>query len=161
MPILKRGARRFSAINFAKGELNGGLASDHCGRQLGQGCSCPFDQTGQALLDVLHCRNGALGGRDNRRESTTWYEVALWEEQGAGVIDFLKKGKQVMVVGDPGSRAWKDKDGTPQSTNTISARTVQLLGRSGFNRPEEGDWFAQQDALNYAEETPAGGDIPF
>jgi single stranded DNA-binding protein len=103
------------------------------------------------------------GAADNRRESTTWYEAALWEDQGAGVVEFLKKGKQVMVVGKPGSRAWKASDGTAMSTNTITVRTVQLLGNSGGSRREEGDWFAQQDAMNYGDPEPerSSRDIPF
>ena len=84
------------------------------------------------------------GAGENRREMTTWYEVALWDDWAESVAEHLKKGKQVMVVGKPGSRAWKAADGRPMTTNTISAKTVQLLGRVGSGRPQEGDWFAQQ-----------------
>lgn len=112
---------------------------------LGKDATEHFTKQGKRFWVFSVAVSEKWGDREHRKESTTWYEVALWEEAGAGVVEFLKKGKQVMVVGKPGSRAWKANDGTAMTTNTISARTVQLLGRSGSGRPNEGDWFAPDE----------------
>ncbi len=128
---------------------------------LGKDAVQKFTQAGKSFWVFSVAVTERSGDRDHRREFTTWYEVALWEDQATGVTEYLKKGKQVMVVGKPGSRAWKANDGTAMTTNTISARTVQLLGSSGSGRPDDGDWFAQQDAANYGDDGNVGGDMPF
>ncbi len=44
-----------------------------------------------------------------------------------GVLDFLKKGKQVFVSGYPSARAYLGKDGQPAAQMRISAQAIDLL----------------------------------
>ena len=57
-------------------------------------------------------------------EYKTSYEVV-----GAvtGVLDFLKKGRQVLVEGTPSARAYQGKDGHLAAQMRISAHTIELL----------------------------------
>ena len=54
---------------------------------------------------------------------------ASYEVTGAvtGVLDFLKKGKQVFVSGYPSARAFTGKDGQAAAQMRISAQTIELL----------------------------------
>ena len=45
----------------------------------------------------------------------------------SGVIDFLKKGKQVFVAGYPSARAFLGKDGQPGVQMRIGAHLIDLL----------------------------------
>ena len=57
-------------------------------------------------------------------EYKTSYEVT-----GAvsGVLDFLKKGRQVFVAGYPSARAYLGKEDQPAAQMRISAQTIDLL----------------------------------
>jgi len=57
-------------------------------------------------------------------EYRTSYEVT-----GAvsGVLDFLKKGRQVFVAGFPSARAYLGKEDQPSAQMRISAQTIDLL----------------------------------
>lgn len=44
-----------------------------------------------------------------------------------GVLDFLKKGKQVFVAGYPSARAYLGKDGQAAAQMRIFAQTIDLL----------------------------------
>ena len=57
-------------------------------------------------------------------EVKTSYEVT---STVTGVLDFLKKGKQVFVAGFPSARAYMTKEETPAAQMRISAQQVELL----------------------------------
>ncbi len=54
----------------------------------------------------------------------TSYEVT---SAVTGVLDFLKKGKQVYVAGYPFARAFMTKEGEPAAQMRISAQVIELL----------------------------------
>ena len=64
----------------------------------------------------------------NEKKGETEYK-AVYEVTSSvtGVLDFLKKGKQVFVAGFPSARAYQGKDGAPASQMRISAQTTDLL----------------------------------
>ena len=62
--------------------------------------------------------------RRGEDEVKTAYEVAYVV---SGVLDFLKKGKQVYVAGFPSARAYMTKEETPAAQMRISAQQVELL----------------------------------
>ena len=54
---------------------------------------------------------------------------ASYEVTGAvtGVLDFLKKGKQVFVSGYPSARAFQTKEGSAAAQIRIAAQVIDLL----------------------------------
>ena len=45
----------------------------------------------------------------------------------SGVLDFLKKGKQVFVAGYPSARAYLNKENQPAAQMRINAQLIDLL----------------------------------
>ena len=45
----------------------------------------------------------------------------------SGVIDFLKKGRQVFVAGYPSARAYLTKEDAPAAQMRVSAQSIELL----------------------------------
>lgn len=72
-------------------------------------------------------------------EETTWFRVAVWRKQAEAINQYLKKGRQVMVVGRVSARAYTAADGNPRASLDVTATTVQLLGSP---RGEESSPFA-------------------
>src|SRR5437868_3232564 len=66
----------------------------------------------------------------NQQEKTTWVDCAYWVDRTA-VAQYLTKGKQVFVEGQPEARSFQRNDGTPGSSLSLRVREVQLLGGRG------------------------------
>ena len=68
----------------------------------------------------------------NQQEKTTWVDCAYWSDKTA-VAQYLTKGKQVYVEGQPEARSFQRNDGTPGSSLSLRVRDIQLLGGRGDN----------------------------
>ena len=61
------------------------------------------------------------------QERTTWADCAYWTDRTA-VAQYLTKGKQVFVEGQPEVRTFTRQDGTNGASLSLRVREVQLLG---------------------------------
>lgn len=75
-------------------------------------------------------------GRDrdaqgNPKDKTIWVDCAYWTERTA-VVQYLKKGTQIYVEGQPDIRTYTTQDGRQGASLTLRVGNLQLLGsRSG------------------------------
>jgi single-strand DNA-binding protein len=67
-----------------------------------------------------------------QQEKTTWVDCAYWTDRTA-IAQYLTKGKQVFVEGQPEARSFQRNDGTPGSSLSLRVREVQLLGSRNDN----------------------------
>ena len=63
----------------------------------------------------------------NNQEKTTWVDCAYWTDRTA-IAQYLTKGKQVFVEGQPEVRSFTRQDGTSGASLSLRVREVQLLG---------------------------------
>ncbi len=89
----------------------------------------------------------------NQQEKTTWVDCAYWTDRTA-IAQYLTKGKQVFVEGQPEARSFQRNDGTPGASLSLRVREVQLLGGRG----DSGGSF-QQPASN-ASSALSGTNVP-
>jgi single-strand DNA-binding protein len=71
--------------------------------------------------------------KDNQgtmQEKTTWVDCSYWTDRTA-VSQYLTKGKQVFVEGQPEVRTYSKNDGSTGVSLTLRVREVQLLGGKG------------------------------
>ncbi len=68
---------------------------------------------------------------NEQKDSTNWYSVSLWGNRFDGVLPYIRKGKQVMIIGTVSARPYKDRDGNPKASLELKADTIQLLGNRG------------------------------
>ncbi|MEE6187537.1 Single-stranded DNA-binding protein [Mycovorax composti] len=66
----------------------------------------------------------------NNQERTTWVECAWWTDRTT-VSQYLTKGKQVYVEGQPDVRSFTRNDGTAGAALILRVRELQLLGGRG------------------------------
>ena len=66
----------------------------------------------------------------NQQEKTTWVDCAYWTDRTA-VAQYLTKGKQVYVEGQPEVRSFQRNDGTPGASLSMRVRDIQLLSGRG------------------------------
>ena len=65
--------------------------------------------------------------QNNLQDKTIWVDCAYWTDRTA-VAQYLTKGTQVFVEGQPEARSFQRNDGTPGSSLSLRVREVQLLG---------------------------------
>ena len=86
-------------------------------------------------------------------EKTWWFKVTCWQKLAETTNQYLKKGRQVMVVGEIDASAWTDPEGKPRASLELTARDVRFLGGS---RDEAGGDAGSTPPMPQSEE-----DIPF
>jgi single-strand DNA-binding protein len=78
----------------------------------------------------------------NLQEKTTWVDCAYWTDRTA-LAQYLQKGTQVFVEGQPEARSFQRNDGTPGSSLSLRVREVQLLGSKNESSTGGGSSYQQ------------------
>lgn len=87
------------------------------------------------------------------REKTTWYRVTCWRNLAETANNIVRKGVNIMVVGNVDAQAYTDKSGNPAASLELTADTFQLLGNRGDNM--------SGDDGGYSGGPSSEDDIPF
>ncbi|TMI61944.1 MAG: single-stranded DNA-binding protein [Bacteroidetes bacterium] len=97
----------------------------------------------------------------NNQEKTTWVDCAYWSDK-TGVAQYLTKGKQVYVEGQPEARAFQRNDGTAGASLSLRVRDIQLLGGRGEGVPSSASGSSQSSSMNEpAPISEVSDDLPF
>ncbi|NDJ53318.1 MAG: single-stranded DNA-binding protein [Chloroflexi bacterium] len=63
------------------------------------------------------------------QDETTWFRVTCWDRLAETTNQFLKRGRQVMVVGRISASAYiSSRDNQPRASLELTAREVKFLG---------------------------------
>lgn len=81
-----------------------------------------FTPDGRKVTTFSVATNKKVKGQD----VTVWYRVTVWDNQFEKMMPYLKKGSAVIVLGDPESRIYTDKEGRPQISNEVTARHLSF-----------------------------------
>jgi len=63
-----------------------------------------------------------------KKESTEWHRVVLFNKLAEIGAEYLRKGQQVYIEGALRTRKWQNKEGQDQYTTEIVASDMQMLG---------------------------------
>jgi single-strand DNA-binding protein len=92
-------------------------------------------------------------------DKTWWFKVTCWRKLAEVTNQYLKKGRQVMVLGEIDADAYMAQDGQPRASLNLTAFEVKFLGSA---RDDAGGSGAASGGLGsgptYAQEEE---DIPF
>ncbi len=94
----------------------------------------------------------------NNQEKTTWVDCAWWTDRTA-IAQYLTKGKQVFVEGQPEARSFQRNDGTPGASLSLRVREVQLLGGRGDSVGNSSMPAASNTATSAVNTIPSPSDI--
>jgi len=114
-----------------------------------------------------HCPDGWKPAykKEGHYEVTTWYRVTAWRNLAEIVSKIVTKGKQVLVVGEPGGnpvngklqvRVYQTKDGEHAANREITASRVVLLGSrtNGDSSPQAEPEMAPPPGFVESDEIP-------
>lgn len=93
---------------------------------LGGDAEKKFTQGGDAVLSFSVGDSVGFGDR----KSTNWWRCNAWGKQAEGqLVEYLKKGQQVVVFGEVTLREYTDRDGAKRLSPDIRVNSVQLVGK--------------------------------
>lgn len=129
---------------------------------VGRDVNFKYTQSGVPVADFSVAVTRRFGGRDGteKQEKTTWYRVTCWRNLAEIANQYIRKGTQVMVVGQAEVSSYLDKAGQPAATLELTADNFQMLGSRGEGG--EGRSGGGNGDGDYAPAPPDSmGDIPF
>ena len=92
-----------------------------------------------------------------QQETTTWYKVTCWRKTAEIVAQYVRKGKQVLVVASQiEAETYQARDGQSRTQLKVTADEVRLLGGRG-----DSDDNTVEDGLSNAYPVDPNWEIPF
>ena len=79
-----------------------------------------------ATLDLATTETYRVGGE--KRQTTEWHRVVLWNHLAEIAEKYLTKGRQIMVEGRISYRKWKGNGRFTRTITEITADTMLMLG---------------------------------
>ena len=78
---------------------------------------------------VAHNQNWKDKRTGHSKTKTTWVNCTIWKQEGANlkILDFLKKGTLVEIVGTPVAKAYKVEDGSIRSEIRLTVIKTNIL----------------------------------
>lgn len=63
------------------------------------------------------------------KTKTTWVNCTIWKREGSNmrIVDFLKRGAMVEIIGTPFSKAFQHEDGTLKSEIRLNVSKTNIL----------------------------------
>ncbi len=93
--------------------------------------------SGQAVLNVTVANNQGF----NDKQTTLFIRCAVWGKKAEStLIDYLKKGQQVLISGELTQSEYKAQDGTTKTSLELNCNILDLVGK----RAEGGQQAAPQ-----------------
>ena len=92
-----------------------------------------------------------------RKDETTWVDVAVWGKQGENCAEYLEKGQWVAIFGRMQQpRAYNDSEGNPRANVSLICSHIDWGPKSGSNNNSTSDEPKGDDDGGISDE-----DIPF
>jgi single-strand DNA-binding protein len=74
------------------------------------------------------CKFGlAVNRRTKNVDETMFVDIAAWEKTGEVCMQYLKKGRSVLVEGRLAIRSYEDKDGAKRKATEVVIDSMQML----------------------------------
>ncbi|MGZ8152760.1 MAG: single-stranded DNA-binding protein [Methylococcaceae bacterium] len=90
-----------------------------------------------------------------RKESTEWHRIVLYNRLAEIAGEYLKKGRQVYIEGRLQTRKWQGQDGQDRYTTEIIANELHMLGNRSGGTAEFGNTEQPQPGSSTPAARPA------
>ncbi|HLV41238.1 MAG TPA: single-stranded DNA-binding protein [Brumimicrobium sp.] len=112
---------------------------------------------------VAHNKNWRDKKTGESRTKTTWVNCTIWKKEGSNmrILDFLKSGALVELIGTPYAKAFQQEDGTIKTeirlniakTNILrSSKNTNALSNDDFNDDNTDESYGGIDDFTIGEE---------
>ena len=92
-----------------------------------------FKDESLASFSLAHTPRQKVNGQYEDGE-TIWFRVTFWNSKSDAVVDSLKKGDKVLVVGKFSQSSFTGKDGVAKTSLEISGTSFSIIPRAPKNQ---------------------------
>ena len=117
---------------------------------VGRDADLKYTPQGVAMLKFSVAVNKTTGKGEDKRQTTTWFNITLWRERAESLAPYITSGMQVLVTGEVAVSPYTDKNGKPAASLELTANEVKLLSSKQESERRETERSAEEPA-----------DIPF
>jgi len=91
---------------------------------------------------VAHNKNWKDKRSGESRTKTTWVNCTIWKKEGANmrILDFLKSGALVELIGTPFAKAYPQEDGTVKTEIRLNISKTNILRPSKSSSSDSDDY---------------------
>jgi single stranded DNA-binding protein len=91
---------------------------------------------------VAHNKNWKDKKTGESRTKTTWVNCTIWKKEGSNmrILDFLKSGALVELLGTPYAKAFQQEDGTIKTEIRLNIAKTNILRSSKITSSSEDDF---------------------
>jgi len=138
--------------------------------RLGRDAEVRFTPSGKAVMGFSIPIESGWG----ESKKVAWCECSLWGKKAEGkLIDHMKKGQEIIILGEIGMETYQAKDGTERTKMTLNVSDIDLIGgrneqpsntapqRQNQHMPAQGGQQYQQGTDPFAYNVPVDDDLPF
>ncbi len=137
-----------------------------------------YTPSGTAVTNLsLAVNRSWKDGNGEKQTEVTWLRVTAWGRRAEVCVEYLDKGRQIMVVGylnpdeNGNPRIWNRNDGSPAASFEMTATDVKFLGSKSDNggglSAQDEQFAADQGFGEFSEDSQAAvateeqDEIPF
>ena len=114
---------------------------------VGRDADLKYTPQGIAVLKFSVAVNKTIKVGDEKRQTTTWFNVTLWRDRGEALAAYVKTGMQVLVTGEVQVSPYIDKNGKPNASMELTVDDVKLLtSKQEMERRANREYDEQLDA---------------
>ena len=125
--------------------------------RLGRDSEQKFTPSGSAVLEFTIGEDVGFGDK----KVTNWWKCAVWGKQAEGaLVDYLKKGQQVVVFGEVTQREY-EKDGGKRISVEVRVGSVQLAGAKQEGQQQQAPRQTAPDRQQQPVDAFDDTDLPF
>jgi len=124
--------------------------------RLGRDAEVRFTQSGKAVMGFAIPIETGWG----ESKKVAWCECSLWGKKAEGkLIDHMKKGQEIIILGEIGMETYQAKDGTEKTKMTLNVSDIDLIGGKQSSGAQQGNIAPQRPQQN--QRMPAQGEQPY
>jgi len=114
--------------------------------RLGRDAEVRFTQSGKAVMGFAIPIESGWG--DSKK--VAWCECSLWGKKAEGkLIDHMKKGQEIVILGEIGLETYQGNDGTEKTKMTLNVSDIDLIGgRDSSQQASQGGQQQQRPQQN-------------
>ena len=117
-----------------------------------------FTQSGTAMLTISVAENHRRFNKDTQQWEdvrTDWHRVTMFGPKAEALVDELRKGQRVIVVGDLESRQFETREGEKRTAWGVKASEVGVIPSANMSSATQGGGSQQVRA-----DDPWASDLP-
>ena len=126
-----------------------------------------YTTTGKSVASFSIANNQYYKVGDEKKQTTSFFNCTAWGKLGEVIVEYMTKGKKMLVAGRLQQRSWEDQNGNKRYAVEIVVNECQFLSPKdsgyggGSSNNQQGDSSGEGSQASFDDNPFSDNDIPF